>query len=221
MLDPNLHARCAERSMDAFAGYTKAAAAAYSAAFGQAIDVWADAVRQTSDAMSNSMSPDHRRRPTPSHQQNLWSDPFDMWHQMAESMTGQVTGQMTSRANPMSVWTGMAYPAPSMPNPFQLWSAWTSMSPWQANPIVWPMVVAMMSYGVPREVAVPTAEANAAALDAAESATQSVKNAFSSYRSEGGHASAQMMFERMAAALLLGPMALASMPPWAFSARPL
>ncbi len=43
--------------------------------------------------------------------------------------------------------------------------------------------------GVPHTVAWPTAEANAAVLDAADAATQSIKKVFASYHTEGGHAS--------------------------------
>jgi hypothetical protein len=46
--------------------------------------------------------------------------------------------------------------------------------------------------GVPRAVAMPTAEANIAAMDAAQLATQSIDRAFSSYRSEGGYAVSPM-----------------------------
>ena len=50
------------------------------------------------------------------------------------------------------------------------------------------MAFMMVSSGVPHTVAWPTAEANAAVLDAADAATQSIKKAFASYHTEGGHA---------------------------------
>ena len=50
------------------------------------------------------------------------------------------------------------------------------------------MAFMMMSSGVPHSVAWPTAEANAAVMDAADAATQSIKQVFASYRTDGGHA---------------------------------
>jgi hypothetical protein len=70
------------------------------------------------------------------------------------------------------------------------------MFPLGTQPMAWPMAYSMMAVGVPRSVAWPTAEANAAALDAAETATRSINNAFSSYRSTGGHALAQIAYAR-------------------------
>ena len=43
---------------------------------------------------------------------------------------------------------------------------------------------------VPRSVAWPAAEANVAAMEAVDVATVTVRKAFSSYRTDGGHASA-------------------------------
>ena len=60
--------------------------------------------------------------------------------------------------------------------------------PFARHPAAWPMAYVMMSSGVPHAVAWPTAEANAAVLDAANAATRSIKKVFTSYQAEGGHA---------------------------------
>ena len=62
------------------------------------------------------------------------------------------------------------------------------MFPFAAPPAAWPMAFMMMASGVPHSVAWPTAEANAAVLDAADAATQLDQEGFASYHTEGGHA---------------------------------
>ena len=90
-----------------------------------------------------------------------------------------------------------AAPAPAAPrptywNPFEAWLALFPMpatfSTPAAAPMVWPMAFMLIASGVPRQVAWPTAEANAAAMEAADAAAVSVRQAFSSYHTEGGHA---------------------------------
>lgn len=73
--------------------------------------------------------------------------------------------------------------------------AWQSMmvAPWTLSPAAWPSAFAMVSNGVPESVAFPAAEANVAAADAAMAVSVAVEQVFSSYRSEGGHASAQIV----------------------------
>lgn len=85
---------------------------------------------------------------------------------------------------------------PNLPNPFVAQaSAWQAMitAPWTLTPAAWPAAFMMMSGGVPQSVAWPAAEATAAATDAAMAATEAVTNACASYRSDGGHAVAQIV----------------------------
>ena len=65
------------------------------------------------------------------------------------------------------------------------------MLPFAATPASWPMAWMFMASGVPSSVAWPAAEANVAAMEAVDVATVGVRQAFSSYRTDGGHASAQ------------------------------
>lgn len=50
----------------------------------------------------------------------------------------------------------------------------------------------MMSAGLPFAVASPSAKAGTAAMDAADAARQQMENMYSAYRSDGGHAAAQI-----------------------------
>jgi hypothetical protein len=96
--------------------------------------------------------------------------------------------------------------------------AWWGMFPLEGNPASWPMAYAMMTAGVPRAVALPAAEANMAAMDAAEVATTSMDRVFSSYRSESGFAMAQIISPKnLFSVMLLAPMTMtmALNLPWA------
>lgn len=55
------------------------------------------------------------------------------------------------------------------------------------------MAYTLMSAGVPRAVALPTAEANLAAMDAADAAKASLDRAFSAYRTDAGFAGAPVL----------------------------
>jgi hypothetical protein len=79
--------------------------------------------------------------------------------------------------------------AASMPvvSPFDVW---LNMMPLRGGPAAWPMAFFMLSAGVPKSVAWPTAEANAAMMEAAEVASEQLRTVFASYRSDGGHAAA-------------------------------
>ena len=67
---------------------------------------------------------------------------------------------------------------------------WFNMFPLRGTPAAWPMAFFMLSAGVPKAVAWPTATANAAMMEAAEVATGQLKTAFANYRSDSGYAAA-------------------------------
>jgi hypothetical protein len=99
-------------------------------------------------------------------------------------------------------------------------AAWWGMFPLNGNPSSWPMAYGMMTAGVPREVAWPTAEANAAAIDAAEAATDAINTVFASYRSESGYAMAQVIGPRqIMTALMLAPFGASLAFPWSMATR--
>lgn len=210
--------RIARSSTDAVAGYATAAVAAYAEFASQALGLWA----QTIDSMLPKPEPSSwYRHPDqrPAHAQatqpfpwmGLAAQPAQAWSQFY----GQFWQHALGKPGVPAVLAGHAGF-----NPFTLWMrAW----PLQGNPAAWPMAFALMGAGWSRHVAYPTAEANVAVIDAVSTATRAAQQQFSTYRSDGGHATAQIMFqtEKAVAALLL-PIGANLMAPWlaAFDAFP-
>ena len=161
MVDQRLQERFTRHCTDAAFGYATAATAAYAAVADQVLSFWADALKP-SDAR------------TPQQPAFAWSWPAPQ---------------------PAPVWNPFTWGAPQSfaPSPYSAnpFAAWFGMFPFAANPAAWPMACMFMASGVPRSVAWPAAEANVAAMEAVDVATVSVRQAFSSYRSDGGHATAQ------------------------------
>jgi hypothetical protein len=164
MLSPvnaELQSRFARSCADAAFGYARAASAAYAAMADQTLDFWATAAKRSSSSTPEASYyvQAPRRMAAPS----IPMTPFDFFRM----------------SNPWSNTSQAAF-API--------AAWWGLAPFQTNPMSWPMAHAMMTAGVPRSVALPAAEANVAVLDAANAASASVTQVFSSYRSEGGFA---------------------------------
>jgi hypothetical protein len=104
-----------------------------------------------------------------------WVEIF--WRQSAEVMP--VT---------QSAWGSFPQANPAMMfGPFWNWAA----SPWAYMQT--PITAMMMSAGFPYDVASPSAKASTAALDAADAARKQMDNVFSAYRTDGGHAAAQLV----------------------------
>lgn len=76
--------------------------------------------------------------------------------------------------------------------PMQAWMRMWSMMPtgMQAGPLAF----ALMAFGMPRSAAWPAAEAGAHAMEASRKAAEGIEQMFSTYRSDGGHAIAQIIF---------------------------
>ena len=176
MVDQRLQERFTRQCTDAAVGYATAATAAYATFADQVLSFWANAL-QPADRPSDRSGP----------QQSVfaWS-----WPVMPPQPAPPVW-------NPFAWATPQSFaPSPysfagsgAMANPF---AAWFGMLPFAAaNPAAWPMACMFMASGVPRSVALPAAEANVAAMEAVDIAAVSVRQAFSSYRSDGGHATAQ------------------------------
>lgn len=84
----------------------------------------------------------------------------------------------------------VGWPAATMPivSPFDVW---LNMLPLRGGPAAWPMAFFMLSTGVPKSVAWPAAEANAAMMEAAEVATSQFQSVFANYRTDSGYATAR------------------------------
>jgi hypothetical protein len=78
--------------------------------------------------------------------------------------------------------------------PVVAWMAMANIFPLRGPATSWPFAQLLIESGVPRTIAWPAAEAHAAALDAADIATDQTLKVFASYQTEGGYAmSAQSM----------------------------
>jgi 2,4-dienoyl-CoA reductase-like NADH-dependent reductase (Old Yellow Enzyme family) len=58
----------------------------------------------------------------------------------------------------------------------------------------WPMAFALLACGMPQRAAWSTAEAGAHANEASRKAAEGLEQMFSAYRSDGGHAIAQILW---------------------------
>lgn len=82
-----------------------------------------------------------------------------------------------------------AKPSP-FANPFAALFPW-AVTPWSYMQM--PLTTMFMQAGVPYAVASPSAKASTAAMDAAHAAQQQMEKVYSAYRSDGGHAAAQII----------------------------
>ena len=202
MLDRDLQQRFASRCTDAALGYSAASTAAYAAFADQVLNFWSSVLQPSaSKPPPGPLSwnwPVPLAPPAPAAPQFNPFNPFDWmvpaapppkpaapalptnpWEAMsafAEAMSGALSAMSATPVRPL---------APAA-NPM---AAWLTTLPFASAPASWPMAFMMISSGVPHTIAWPTAEANAAVLEAADAATQSIKQVFASYHSEGGHAS--------------------------------
>lgn len=107
-----------------------------------------------------------------------WVEIF--WRQSAEAMPAMMPVTQTAwgsfpQANPAAMF-----------GPFWNWAA----TPWAFMQT--PITAMMMSAGFPYDVASPSAKASTATMDAADAARKQMDNVFSAYRTDGGHAAAQL-----------------------------
>ncbi|HKZ95663.1 MAG TPA: hypothetical protein VJ045_01635 [Hyphomicrobiaceae bacterium] len=212
MFDARLQTRFVRSYTDAVFGYTHAVAASYAAFTEQTLTFWASAAATSCGASGASDSNFSSNRAPAASRAAYPAGPF--------SLSPFSVGPWPNPAlEMMKLWRWGAVAgisaAPDAISPFAAW--WGMLQP-RGSPEGWPMAFMLMAAGVPRSVAWPTAQANVAALDAAEAATASFNNAFSSYRSEGGHAVVQLASpRRLLAALFFAPFGAAFQLPSPFS----
>jgi hypothetical protein len=181
MVDPHLQERFTRRCTDAAFGYTAATTAAYATFAEQVLNFWADVLAPPKQSETASPAwgwPAPARRETPP----MPFAPF-FWAAAPQRSDRHAAG-FPFAGFPFA---GSPFAIGASPSPMQ---AWFDM--WAAPPASWPMAFMMIASGMPRSVAWPTAEANAAVMDAADAAAVSVRQAFASYRSEGGHSGRQL-----------------------------
>ena len=216
MPDHGLQARFAKSCTEAAFGYARAANAAYVAAAEQTLEFWGKAAREAARSAERT-SADGGRSST----DDAWQEPArDFWRKAAAPSTNPPLNPWAMNPWTANPWTANPWSAMgSMPQQMvmQQMAAWWGMFPLRGAPASWPGAYALMTAGVPKEVAWPTAEANVAMLDAAQAATEQVEQVtwtFASYRTETGYATSQMRVTQIAiAALMVAPlMAMAAMP---------
>lgn len=192
-------ARIANSTAEAACGYATAVFAAYADFARQSVGFWAQAIDgmmpQPKEPRSWYRHPDQRAAaaapfPAPALTWMSWFNP---------ALRGQHV-------------PGWPATQPAIFNPFEFWlKAW----PLEGNPAAWPMAFAMMGAGIPRSVAYPTAQANVAMMDAVTTANRVVEKSLSSYRTDGGHATAQILFKpEKLAALFVIPFGVELLAPW-------
>lgn len=179
MLEPNAQSRYVQSCADAAFGYFAAASSAWMEAAKRPMEFWGstlEAMAPKPEPRSWYRHPDERK-PAPL--------PTPFWP-MSWGPAAATPMQAWFAAPPAGLPMAMAWPA-------NLLSPWLAMMSSPRAMTAWPMAMMMISFGVPESVARPAADANAAALDATRIASEAIDRAFSAYRSEGGHASAQVI----------------------------
>jgi hypothetical protein len=157
-------ARCCT---DAFFGYARAASETYWSMTHETLRFWTDAT----DAVSRSAS-------------RTSSAGVESWYRPERPVRSAL---LPSAVTPHSAWGIPRYEpfapfrgaTPALPSPL---AVWFNMFPLRGSPTAWPMAFAMMSAGVPRTIAWPAAEANAAMIDAAGAAKETFESVLAASR---------------------------------------
>ncbi|MEQ1576844.1 MAG: hypothetical protein ABL894_04255 [Hyphomicrobium sp.] len=181
--------RIANCCSEAMFGYAEAATAMWWGVANEAIDACGRAVKAA--------APEAEAKPTSWFNPN--ADSAAYYGQSPANFARKSSAQ--GFPDPMA-WLGLfAAPSSALPGAMSLFSnpvvpavnpfeVWFNMFPLRGGPAAWPMAFFMLSAGMPKSVAWPTATANAAMMEAAEVATGQMQSAFSSFRSDSGYASA-------------------------------
>lgn len=181
MLDARLQSRLTQNYTDAATGYANASMAAFSAAADRAMAFWSLALpgKPEPAGRRDHLSWYHGGSPA---RAPASFDVFDPWAGFNAWTTAVSSAMQPKAAAPGMMFMAMAF------TPFAAW--WGNAL--KAPNFAWPMAYSMIASGVPESVAWPTAEANAAVMDATGSVTREVQHAFSSYQSAGGYATAHI-----------------------------
>ncbi|MEW5964907.1 MAG: hypothetical protein AB1749_15260 [Pseudomonadota bacterium] len=192
MLDPVAQARLYKSCTDAAFGYATAANAAYAQMAEQSMAFWRSAIEAALP-------------PEPEAQPRSWYR-----HPDGPRRTTPPTG--------MAMLPAFAWMSPATGRQAEAW-AMLCTAPWRTDmPLgAWPMALWMVALGMPQSVALPTARANAAALEAAQTAANAAST-FVSFRSDSGHALAEVISpaKPLAAVTAMAPLGMmaALLEPW-------
>lgn len=205
MAGSSSHERFAQSWSSAMFGYANAAHAAYWDMTRQAMSFWGQAASAAISCSSSSKS----------------SSGADSWFRPERPVRSALLPSPSAQQQAMA-WGFPRYDTPAsffgatgaMPSPF---AVWFNMFPLRGSPAAWPMAFAMMSAGMSRDVAWPTAEANAAMIDAVDAAQETFEDVFPSFRSDGGHAASVPRFKsQLMSAVWMAPLAATPFAQWPF-----
>ena len=176
MLDCATQQKFVRGCTQAAAGYAAAATAAYTDLASQALDFWSTALSGLGEA------------PAPAHDGEVIEVTKTEWH--PEPPFGMA----------LSDWCAFHWLDPrrfetmlqlnSTTPPFAAMMAFANVMPLRGSSASWPFAQVMIESGVPRAVAWPTAEANAAVLEAADLASRDMRQVLANYHTENGFAGA-------------------------------
>lgn len=173
MMSSDMQSRLTRSCSDAAVGYATAATEAYATATTRTLQYWADHIR--------SYLPEEKEEPR-------------SWYRHPDGPQPKAR-RPAAAASPLAPMLA-AGAGHGVPDPMSMLASWMSLATSPRAPTVWPMAMMFMAAGVPRNVAVPAAEANAAAADATRIATAAVRSAFASYRTESGYAATPVVTQR-------------------------
>jgi hypothetical protein len=128
------------------------------------------------------------------------SNPWQMWPQTpSHAAPTPFPVMMPDQMSAMMPWTGMFWQTASAFGPnSQMMQMVKSMTPfWPWPEMTWaymqmPLTAMLVSSGMPYSVASPSAKASTAAMDAADAVREQMDKVYAAYRSDGGHAAAQI-----------------------------
>lgn len=213
MYDFDTHMRFMRSAMDAWFNYTTAATAACGA--------WQD---QVSNQLGARVESKPAAPASPYEQAFSWWTNMFMPHLGQQKQSAQDFGAGFFQFSPMhnlytgfdfmkmfSPFHGFAAPSAQMSNPWA--SNWMEamMAYSRAMPqFSWtifqaPMTAWLMAAGMPYSVAAPTARGNAASMDAAIAVQQGFDKMYSSFRTDGGHASSPAVSAMQPMTMFLAP----------------
>ena len=185
MLDNASQQRFARGCAEAAAGYATAATAAYTDLAAQALDFWCT-------ALSGLTEPEAKRAVEPGAKSSPKADARPMIP--AEREQEPPFGMALADWCPFPWLDPRRYEAMFQLDiqtpPALAMFALANTMPLRGSSKSWPFAQVMIESGVPRAVAWPAAEANAAALEAADEASNGLRQVIASYHTENGFATA-------------------------------
>jgi hypothetical protein len=182
-MDPSSQERFARGCTQAAFGYSAAATAAFSDLALRALDFWSTAL----DGVSSNDVPEVDAAPSATKAPDKPAQ-LAKTHPDAEPPFGFSLADWGCLPWFDPQRTARLMDVDASASPFSAFLAMANLIPLRGPSTSWPMARAMIDSGVPRAVAWPAAEANAAALDAADVATHGLRQILASYHTDSGYA---------------------------------